>query len=56
MNQRVYERAKAVLSPEQLNGFGRFQTNQLQMMRMGMTMARKFLGPDNSGAPVASPP
>jgi len=26
------------------------------MMRMGMTMARKFLGPDKSGAPVAPLP
>jgi hypothetical protein len=56
VNQRVYERAKAVLSAEQLNGLGKFQTNQLQMMRMGMTMARKFLGPDKPGAPIASPP
>ena len=28
---------------EQLSTFGTFQTNQFQMMRMGMTMARKFM-------------
>ena len=43
VNQRVYDRAKSVLSPNQLASFGRFQTNQFQMMRMGMNMARKFM-------------
>jgi hypothetical protein len=52
LNQRVFERAGAVLSPDQLSSFARFQTNQLQMMRMGMTMARKFLAPDNSPPPA----
>jgi hypothetical protein len=46
VDQRVLERAQTVLTPEQLNTFARFQTNRLQTMRMGMTMARKFLGPD----------
>jgi hypothetical protein len=55
INLRVFERAKAVLSPEQLQSFGKFQTNQLQMMRMGMTMARKLLGPDGSAAPAPTP-
>jgi cell division protein FtsB len=40
INQRVYERAREVLSENQLASFGRFQTNQLQMTRMGMNMAR----------------
>ena len=44
-NQKVYERAKAVLSPEQLDAFGAFQTNQLSMMRLGITMSRKLFGP-----------
>jgi len=42
-NQRVYERARTVLSENQLAAFGTFQTNQLQMMRMGMNMMRKFM-------------
>ena len=45
VSQRVYDRAGSVLSPDQMASFGKFQTNQLQMMRMGMTMARKFLAP-----------
>lgn len=44
VNDRVYERAKTVLSPKQLEAFSRFQTNQLQMMRLGVSMARKFMG------------
>ena len=42
LNQRVYDRARDVLTPAQLDSFGAFQTNQLQMMRMGMTMAKKM--------------
>jgi ribosomal protein L16 Arg81 hydroxylase len=45
-NQKVYERAAAVLSAEQLAAFGKFQTNQTQMMRMGIGMARQFLAPE----------
>ncbi|HEY5909359.1 MAG TPA: hypothetical protein VJA21_02010 [Verrucomicrobiae bacterium] len=48
VNQRVFERARAVLSPDQLQSFGAFQTNQLQMMRMGMNMARKFISPEQT--------
>jgi len=48
VNQRVYERAAEVLAPEQLEAFGRFQTNQLQMMKMGMSMARKLMAPDKT--------
>jgi hypothetical protein len=46
VNQRVFERARTILSPDQLQAFGSFQSSQLQMMRMGMSMARKFLTPD----------
>jgi hypothetical protein len=45
VNQRVYERARDVLSPDQLEAFARFQTNQLQVMRVGMGMARQFMVP-----------
>lgn len=48
VNERVFQRAGQVLSPDQLASFGKFQTNQMQMMRMGMTMARKFFGQDKS--------
>lgn len=44
LNQRVYARAGGVLDQEQLASFARFQTNQLQTMRMGITMARKMFG------------
>lgn len=46
VNQRVFDRAREVLTPEQLDSFGQFQTNQLQMMRMGMSMARKMMAPE----------
>jgi hypothetical protein len=44
IDQRVIERAKAVLTPEQLTAFAAHQSNQLQMQRMGMTMAAKMFG------------
>jgi hypothetical protein len=46
LNSQVYQRATEGLSPEQMEDFGRFQTNQLQMMRMGMSMARKMFTPE----------
>ena len=54
INQRVYDRARTILSPEQLGTLGKFQTNQLQMMRMGMGMMKTMFGPDKSGG-AASP-
>jgi len=54
VNQRVYERAREGLSPDQLEAFGRFQTNQLQTMRMGLSMARKMFAPE-PGAGNAAP-
>lgn len=58
VNRQVLERVKDVLTPAQLESFGQFQTNQLQMMRMGMTMARKFLAPEkpeSAGPPSPRP-
>lgn len=55
VNQRVYERARTILSPQQMNAFGEFQNNYLQMMRMGMSMARKFMTPDNPEMAAPSP-
>jgi len=48
VSQQVYERARAVLSESQLAAFGTFQTNQLQMMRLGMSMAQKLLAPEKT--------
>jgi hypothetical protein len=55
LNQRVYERAKTVLASEQLDSFNRFQSNQLQTMRMGVNMARKMFVPDKSADNSAPP-
>jgi len=55
MGQRVYERAKTVLSENQLAAFGNFQTNQMQMMRMGMSMARKFMAPESGQGATPTP-
>ncbi len=54
MNQRVFERARMILSPDQLQAFGGFQTNQLQMMRMSFGMAKKLLSSDNPSADRAN--
>jgi len=56
VGQRVYERARTILSPEQLETLGKFQTNQVQMMRMGMSMMKKMLGPDKPTTAAAAPP
>jgi len=53
INQRVLERSKAVLTPEQLTAFATHQSNQLQMQRMGMSMAAKMFGTQKSGEPAA---
>ena len=50
VNQRVHERARTILSTEQLDTLGKFQTNQMQMMRMSMSMAKKMFAPGNANA------
>lgn len=57
VGQRVYDRARTILSPDQLDTLGRYQTNRMQMMRMGMTMMRKMFTPDSpaAGAAPANP-
>jgi len=55
VGQRVYERARTILSPEQLDTWGKYQTNRMQMMRMGMNMARKMFAPEKPAAGVAPP-
>jgi len=46
VGQRVYDRARTILSPDQLDTLGRYQTNRMQMMRMGMNMMRTMFKPD----------
>jgi hypothetical protein len=50
VGQRVYERARTILSPEQLQTLGRFQTNQIQMTRVGLSMMRTMLAPRGPGS------
>ena len=50
VSQRVYERAQSVLSAEQLESFGKFQTNQLGMMRASMGMMKGLFGGDKTSA------
>jgi RNA polymerase sigma factor (sigma-70 family) len=42
-NQRVLQQAASFLSPEQIAALGTFQTNMINMQRMGMAMKDKFL-------------
>jgi hypothetical protein len=55
VGQRVYERARTILSPDQLDTWGKYQTNRMQMMRMGMNMAKKMFAPDDSASDAAPP-
>jgi hypothetical protein len=53
LGQRVYDRARTVLSPAQLDDFGRFQSNQLQIMRWGIGTARQLLSSDQTTGAAA---
>jgi hypothetical protein len=55
VNQRVYERAQSILSAEQLESFGQFQTNQLQIMRASMGMMKGLFGGDKASASTSLP-
>jgi len=52
INQRVLERARTVLSEEQLAHFGKFQENQVNMQKVGLNMARKMMGPAKQAEPL----
>jgi hypothetical protein len=58
LNQRIAERARAVLSQEQLESLTSFQKSQLDMQRFGMQMAIQFMGGKKSEdtAPVNEKP
>jgi hypothetical protein len=55
VGQRVYDRARTILSPDQLDTLGRYQTNRMQMMRMGMNMMRTMFQPDQPATDAAPP-
>jgi hypothetical protein len=55
IGQHVYESARTILSPDQLDAFGRFQTNQMRMMPAFMNMTRKMFAPSPSPADAAPP-
>jgi hypothetical protein len=44
LSQRVYERARNILTPDQLPVFKSFQEGQLSMKKMGMRMAAQMFG------------
>ncbi len=52
LNRRVLERAGQVLSPQQLKEYTDFQSQQLNMQKAGMKMAREMFG---SGSKTPSP-
>jgi hypothetical protein len=55
VSQRVYERARTILSPDQLASLARFQTNQMQTMRVGMSMAKKMFAGEAAEPGAAGP-
>ncbi len=55
VNQRVYDRSRTVLSPDQLQSLSKFQTNQLQLMRMSMGMMRSMFGSEGGANTTPSP-
>jgi hypothetical protein len=55
VGQRVYDRARTILSPDQLDTLGRYQTNRMQMMRVGMNMMRTMFTPDKPATDAAPP-
>ena len=56
INQRVLERVKTALTQEQLDAFAAHQSSQLQMQRMGMSMAAKMFGTQKSDNPPPTGP
>jgi hypothetical protein len=56
IGQRVSERARSFLSPDQIQAFGQFQTNQIQSMRAGVMMMRTLFSPDKAAGAAAPNP
>lgn len=55
VNERVLERARGLLSPDQLKKFQEFQDQQATMQQLGMEMSRKMLG-SGAGSPAGPGP
>jgi hypothetical protein len=49
INQRVYQQAAGFLSPNQLQSLGNSQSNFLNLTKMSMTMAQRFMGTNFDG-------
>ena len=56
IGQRVSERARSFLSPNQMQAFGQFQTNQIQSLRAGVIMMRTMFSPDKPAGAAAPNP
>lgn len=56
VNSHVLERARSLLSPDQFQAYAAFQTNQLNMQRMGLKMAQKMMAPQNEDQPAELQP
>jgi hypothetical protein len=56
LNERMFQRARSILSPDQLQSYAGFQTNQLQMMRAGISMMRKMMAPGQTTAAAQPSP
>ena len=52
LNRRVQERAGQVLTPEQLKEFTDFQSQQMNLQKVGMKMAKELFGTGKTAAPT----
>ena len=48
LQQRVFDRAHTVLTPDQMNAFETAQKAQLQMQKMGVKMGKAMFGGDKA--------
>ena len=48
LQQRVFDRAHTVLTPDQMNAFETAQKAQLQMQEMGVKMGKAMFGGDKA--------
>lgn len=55
VNSHVLERARGLLEPDQFQAYAAFQTNQLNMQRMGLKMAQKMMSPQPPTEPDSQP-
>ena len=55
MNRRVLDRARSVLSPDQMAQFEQIQKQQMEMQKMGMKMGREMFKASGNPPPPAPP-